>query len=626
MLKLLRKYSRSWLIALTIGAIVVVFIFWGVGTLRSPQFQEAASVNGTPILMTAYIRQYQGLIKQYQERSGGDLTEEMIKAMHLKEMALNRLIEETLLVQAADRLGFTVSDAELRQEIQKYPAFQKDGQFDQKRYIWVLSRSRLNPADFEQQERQRLLLTKVVDEVTSFAKVSDLELAEYFRLGKESVALSYLEVSPAQFVDKQNPSEAEVARYYQDHQNLFRVPPRARVKFLAFRPKDFLDRVTVPTSQVVSYLNEHQEEFTRPRVIQARQLFLKLSSKAPEAEKQRVEKQAQELWVKAMTGADFAALARAHSQDEASKAKGGELGNVSRGQHPPQWDQAAFSLNPGTVGRAVTPQGIYLIKVEEIKETEQAPDAQEQVTKRLKEEKARAMAREAAQEARSQWSGTPVPEEAKKYGVSLQETPLIALKDPVPGQGVIPKLNQAALELKPQEVSKVLELPDGFAVLKGVEHQDENLPTLEKIKARVREALKQELAQKQAEQEAGRLLAQLKQGKPLNQVAAQAGLTVKDSGYFTRPQGFLKQPNAAEVNAAAFLLSARQPYPDRPFFLKDSYYLLAFKDRKGPDPAELQKEIDKLRGQVLQQKRQMIFASWLEGERKRAQIKVYEIP
>jgi peptidyl-prolyl cis-trans isomerase D len=610
-----------------IGAIVVVFIFWGVGTLKSPQFQEAANVNGMPILVTAYVRQFNELVKQYRERTPTELTEEQIKLLRLKEMALNRLIEETLLLQAADRLRLTVSDAELREVIQGYAFFQKDGKFDDQRYKWLLARNRINPGDFEKDERHRLLINKVMDEVTSFAKVSDLELEQYYLMGQEAVEVKYLEITPARFLAKQNPSDAELARYYQDHQAAFRVPARARANYLAFLNKNFQDRVKVSPGEVSEFLDKHREEFTRPKVIQVRQVFLPLPAKATPAQKEAVQKKAQELLGQAAAGEDFAQLAKAHSQDAATKDKGGELGGVTRGQHPPEWDQAAFALKPGTVGKAVTAQGIYLIKLEDIKETEQIPEAQAQIDKRLRAEKAKAQAREAAREAREEWSKGPVPEAAKKYGVTLQETPLMAEKEAVPGLGVLPNLNRTVLGLKPNEISKIVDLPTGFVVLKGVEQQPEHLPPLDKIKDQVREALKKELAQKQAAEEAARLVAQLHQDKPLAQVAAQAGLSVKDSGYFTRIQGFLGEPiNFKEATVAAFALSEKQPYPAHPLSLKDNYYILAFKGRRGPDQAAKQAELDKLRPRFMEQKRQMLFSSWLDSERKQAKIKIYELP
>ncbi len=626
MLQWLRKTSRSWFITLAIGAIVVVFIFWGVGSYKSARSQEAAEVNGTVIPMTEFMRHYNDLVKQYQERSGGELTPEMVNALRLKEMALGQLVEETLLLQAGQRLGLEVSDAELQHQIQSYPAFRQDGKFDEKRYLWLLSRNHLSPQDFETLERQQLLLRKVIQEVTSFAKVADAELQELFRMANEEVDVNYLAVAPQKFLAKENPTDEAVARYYQENEAEFRLPDRARVNYLIFRPKDYFNRVKLTPAAVEDYLKEHQAEYTQPRVIRAQQILLTLPPKATDAERQQAAQKAQELAGKLRAGEDFAALARANSQDPASRDKGGELGLVQRGQHPPEWDKVAFGLKPETMGLAATSQGIYLIKVEEIKETERLPDATQRVEQRLKEEQVRQLARDSAQQARDELSRGSLAQVAQKLAVTPQETPLFALSGAVPGLGVQPAFNQAALHLKPQEISKVVELKEGFAVLQGVEHQAAHLPPLAQIKDQVKAALSKQLAQKQAEQEAGRLLGELRQGKPLAQVAARADLAIKDSGFFTRFQGFLNQREAESLTGAAFQLSQQHPYAEKPLWWQDNYYLLAFKARREPAAQEFHKERDRLRAQMLQQKQQLILASWLDGERRRAKIQVFVQP
>jgi peptidyl-prolyl cis-trans isomerase D len=626
MLKWLRGSTRSWFIYLAIGAIVVVFIFWGVGSYNASRSQEAAEVNGSVIPMTEFVRQYNELVKRYQEQSGGEVTPEMVKSLRLKETALNQLVEEVLLLQAGERLGFRVTTAELRQQIQDYPAFQQNGKFDAKRYEWVLSRHHLTPQSFEALERRQLLLRKVYKEVTSFAKISDAELQEIFRLGKEEVEVSYLVVPPEKFLARENPPEDAVALYYKENGAEFRLPDQARVNYLIFRTKDYLNRVKLTPTAVEDYLKEHQDEFTRPRVIQARQILLALPSKPKETELRQATQKAQALLAKARAGEDFAALARANTQDAASRDKGGELGLVRRGQNPPEWDKVAFGLKPGTVGQAATNKGIYLIKLEEIKETERLPDATQKVEARLKEEKARQLAKDAAQQARGELSRGSLAQVAQKLGVPPQETPLIAQSGNVPGLGVQPAFNQAALNLKPQEISKVVELPGGFAVLKGLEHQAAHLPALPQIKDRVKAALKKRLAQKAAEQEATRLLGELRQGKPLAQVAAAAGLAVKDSGFFSRFQGFRGQRQADSLTGAAFQLSRQHPYPEKPLWWQNQYYLLAFKARREPGRDEFRQQQDQMRAQFLNQKQQLLFTSWLDGERQRAKIQVFVRP
>ena len=623
MLKWLRRSTRSWFIYLAIGAIVVVFIFFGVGSYESSQANRAAEVNSVVIPMTEFNRQYNELVKRYQERTGGEVTPEMIKSLRLKEMALAQLVEEALLLQAAPRLGLEVSNAELRNHIQSYPFFQQDGKFDEKRYFALLSRHRLSPQSFETQERQQLLLRKVVEEVTSFAKVSDAELQEFFRMAKEEVDVNYLAVSPEKFLARENPADDAVARYYQENEAEFRLPDRARVNYLIFRPQDYLNRVKLTPTAVEDYLKEHQDEYTRPLVIRAQQILLTLPPKATDAERRQATQKAQALLGQARAGEDFAGLARAHSQDAASRDKGGDLGLVRRGQNAPQWDNVAFGLKPGTMGLATTDKGIYLIKLEEIKETEPLPDAAKQVESLLKKEQARELAKGAAQQAREELSGGSLAQVAQKLGVPSQETPLITLSGTVPGLGLQPAFNQAALRLKPQEISKVVELTDGFAVLQGVEHQAAHLPPLARIKDQVTAALKKSLARKQAEQEATRLLGELRQGKPWGQVAAAAGLPVKSSGFFTRFQGFLGQRQAESITGAAFQLSQQHPYPEKPLWFQNQYYLLAFKTRREPDAQEFQKERDQLQAQFLNQKQQILFASWLDGERRNAKIQVF---
>jgi hypothetical protein len=99
-----------------------------------------------------------------------------------------------------------------------------------------------------------------------------------------------------------------------------------------------------------------------------------------------------------------------------------------------------------------------------------------------------------------------------------------------------------------------------------LEHQAAHLPALSQIKDQVKTALKKSLASKKAEAEADRLLGELRGGKPLAQVAAGAGLTVQNSGFFTRLQGFKKQREAEALTGAAFKLSRQQPYPEKPLW------------------------------------------------------------
>jgi peptidyl-prolyl cis-trans isomerase D len=106
----MRQQAGNWLIKVLLGAIVIVFIFWGVGSFRAQRGGRVALVNGDQITLDEHRETYNNLIEQLRERFGNNLNEDMIKMLQVKKQALNQLIDKKLLVQEARRFKFRVSD------------------------------------------------------------------------------------------------------------------------------------------------------------------------------------------------------------------------------------------------------------------------------------------------------------------------------------------------------------------------------------------------------------------------------------------------------------------------------------------------------------------------------------
>jgi len=620
MLKILRKHSKHWLIAVVIGAIVVVFIFWGMGSMDPQQSQVIARVYDKPIPVTTYY-QYVNLLEK-KARFRRDLSEEDVKA--LREEAPDNLINLTLLTETGDRLGLKVSDREVQAAIINDPAFQQDGKYNPRLYEFFIGRGRNRQAQkvaYENWVRQQILAAKTLETITSFAKVSEAELKEYFRLAREAVQVDYLTVSPESFVARVKPTEDELKAYYQEHQDEFRVPEKIKVRYVLLRDEDFLKQVEVSPEEIDDYLKEHSSELVHPQVIRVREIFLALPEKATDAGRQKVKHQAEELLKQIRQGQDFAQLARTASQDEKTRQQGGDLGTVKRGQKGEAWEKVAFTLAPGEVGLARTGKGYHLIKVEEIIETETLPEAETKAmaAAKLKQAKSRQLAREKAKDLQAETARASFQEVIQKSGLTPQETPFFNRNEPIPELGAVRAFNQEAFTLKPKEVG-VAEVPQGYAVMQALSYQPAELPSLEKAKDEVRQAVARQQAQKLAQKEAEQLLKRLRQGEPLSKVAAQAGLPLKDSGYFTRPQGFRRQPLAEPLTSAAFQLSKQDPYPNQPISWQGKFYLLAFKNRKLPTEKEFQEAREELKRRVLEEKRRVLLEAWFRQEWQRAQV------
>ena len=621
MLKILRKHSKHWIIGLIIGAIVVVFIFWGMGSRRAARTNELAEVYGEPISMATYY-QYATMMEK-KARFRRNLTEEDYKA--LREGAENSLIKLVLLDKAAQRMGLNVSDAEVQAAIIRDPAFQRDGVYDPRIYDYFIGRGRNREAEkvaYETWLRKQLMAAKALETIASFAKVSDLELHNYFRMVKETVDVDYLVVNPESFIAKAKPTDAELKEYYQKHESEFRVPEKIKVSYLVIRSQDFLKKVEVSPDDIADYVSDHRSELVRPTVIKVREIFLKIPAKANSERRQEIKQKAEELLEQArQPGQDFAQLAKTKSQDEAHKAQGGELGPVSRGKKGEAWDKVAFALAPGEIGLAQTANGFHIIQVEGIQKSEPLPEAEgkARAQEKIKEQKSREKARDEAKRLQAEAATTSFKEMLQKNKLTPQETPFITLTEPIQGLGAVRAFNKEAFSLKAKEVG-LAEVPGGFAVLQDVERKAAYVPTFEEVKDKVRQAVAKKDAQKMAEKEAAQLLARLRQGEPLAKVAAQASLPLKNSGFFTRLQGFLQQPLAQPLTSAAFLLSEKQPYPDKPIDWQGKYYLMAFKKRRLPTQEEFKKDRENLERRVLEDKQQVILDAWFREEWRRAQV------
>lgn len=628
MLDFMRKHANSWFVTLIIGAIVVVFVLWGIGTFRSPQFQKVAQVGSVKILLPEYLRAYQNLTRLYQERLGSDFNEETIKALNLKVQTMNQLIDEALIQQAAQRLGLVVTDAELRQFIQKYPAFQDERGFNEKRYLQILARQRLAASDFEAQERQRLLLQKLVGFVTAFAKVSESDLQETYRLDQEAVRVEYLKLAPTPFLKGQQVSPAAVEAFYEAQKERFREPEKFRAHYVFLKFQDVAAKVKPDPKKLEAFYYDHLEEFSQPQALRVQALLLEVPPQTPPPDRQRLRQQLEALLRAAPPGVGLDQLQKKLRQLKGVKVKAEDLGVVKRADKSPEWQAAAFRLKKGELGLAPAPQGYYLLQVAEIVETKTPPLAavQAQVEQAWRQAAAVDLAHQQAATLRAEMLQSSFTAAAQQHQVPVQETPLLAARDPIPGLGLQPAVSQAALSLKPQEISKPLNLPDGILLLQVLQRQDSFVPPLAQIKDKVADAARLEKAKEAALQEAKKALARLQQGEPLAKVAASLGLTVQDSGWFTRPQGFPGHPQAKNLAVAAFSLTPAHPLPDEPLAVDGEVFLLALKERRPPTPEQFDQAREELQKNLLELKRQLVFSQWLAEERRRTKIKVYDLP
>ena len=109
----------------------------------------------------------------------------------------------------------------------------------------------------------------------------------------------------------------------------------------------------VSDGQVRAFYDEHVSSKQAEQEVRARHILVASKDKA------------RELFEKIAHGSDFATLAKQNSIDPGSKEQGGDLGYFGRGQMVPQFEEAAFKLQPGEVSQPFETQfGWHIIQVD----------------------------------------------------------------------------------------------------------------------------------------------------------------------------------------------------------------------------------------------------------------------
>ena len=126
---------------------------------------------------------------------------------------------------------------------------------------------------------------------------------------------------------------------------------------------------TISHAEILKYYNENKSRFGTGPTRGARVVLTKTEAEAKEAKKE-IE-----------SGKSFAEVAQKRSTDAESKAKGGSIGNVSKGETEGQLDSALFSAQANQLGGPIkTPFGYYLYEVTSINNGNQQPVTAEEAT------------------------------------------------------------------------------------------------------------------------------------------------------------------------------------------------------------------------------------------------------
>jgi len=634
MLDLIRKKQKTLLVRVVFWVIIAafvgtIFLVWGRGRdSNTVQTSVAAQVNETEITYAEFQRSYSDLYNLYQSIYQNNFTPELERQLNLGQQAMEQLIQETLLIQEAGRIGISVSDQELVDSIAQYGAFQENGKFSRDRYLQVLNYQRISPEQFEAIQMRQLLTDKVREQLQQGVTVDPDEVEQTYREENDQISLEFARTAPSLFESKVVVKEEDLQSFFADNRELFRLPEKVSLRYLQFDPARYEKEISnFAEEDLQRYYRRTLDLYEVKEQVKAAHILVRIPENADEATIQQKKELAETLLQQIKGGKDFAELARAMSDDPGSANKGGELGYFGRGVMVAPFETAVFSMKPGEVSELVeTDFGYHIIKLEEYIAPGVKPlaDAIDEVKAGLKVEMARRLAYEKAMDAYNINRKTGNLEDAAKNNdLGIKETGLFGSEDAIDGIGRETSISSAAFALKQGELARPVQTTQGIFLFTLKERKESRLPELNEVEAAVEQAYRKEKAKELASEAADQLLAAAKELGSLKKAAAEQKLELEETDLIKRSFGpFIpKLGSSEELSEAAFKLTTDQPLADQVFLINDKYTVISLKQSI---PADMEKLDDatrqELQDQLLLQKQEEVVNAKLKELRDQSQI------
>jgi len=625
MLDRMRRH-RGWL-KWSLALVVICFVLLYIPSFIKDTAQGAANnaivadVDGNEITVAQFRRVYEQQIRAYRASYGANVDERLLKQLGIDERIVRQMIDEAAALSEAKRLGITASDAEVRERILALPAFQENGQFigDQRyRQLLRMQTPPMRPDEFEEEVRRGILVEKLQAALTGWMTVGDADVTREFRRRNEKVKLAVVSFPADKFREGATASDADVAKYFEEHKETYRVPEKRKIRFLTVDSEGLRAKIGVTGAQIERAYNDNIQQYSTPEQVRASHILLKTEGKDDAV----VRKQAEDILAKLKGGADFAELARQKSEDEVSAKKGGDLDYFPKGQMVPEFDRVAFSLEPGKLSDLVKTQyGYHIIKVVDKKPAQTRPlaEVRSQIEDQLKFDQAQTQAQKIADQIATELKKPgDFQKVASAHSLAVTESGFFRQDEPIAGIGLAPSVGQQAFSMKEGDVSEPIRTPQGYVFITILAKQDPYVPKLDEVKAKVKDDVLKQHAIEAARQKAGSLEASLK--GDFEKAAKSAGLEAKTTELIARGSPILDMGVSPAIDAVAYGLPAGSV--SAPITTDTGAVVVKVLEKKEPTDAEIAAAKDALRTELLNDRKNRFYATYMAKARQRMNIRI----
>lgn len=456
MLKVLRnKELKRKVIWVVVIIIIISFGLFGTAYLITGAGQDnyAGKIYGKKIEFKDFEKAYQIVHIQAMMRYGDNFNK-VRDFLNLEAQAWDRLI----LLHEANRRKIKVFDDQVVKSIENNVFFQRNGQFDSIVYNEVIKYVfRIQPRTFEESIRENLQMALLFDQETQGITVSPDEIQSEFKRINEQVQVSYVLVTPDDYIDEKMFDAAAAQQYFEQNKESFQIPSAVNVEYIAV-PFDKNKNAT-PIEQ---------------------------STDEQAAETDKSFEQAQAIYDELLVNPDLNTVAAAHtltvkqtgffSSDTPDLTLGWSFELLNQVfKMKPEDIQGPFETSTGhVILKIVEKRGAFIPEYEEVKDKVKDSYLREQAKEITKTKTAEF--KEKIKEILNRSEVRDFSKTAKELGLNIEQTPNFNRGQYLPNIGIIKDFENAAFALtEEKDISEVIETPKGYCIL----HLDNFTPAVQ---------------------------------------------------------------------------------------------------------------------------------------------------
>jgi len=338
-----------------LGVIALTFAFFGIeGYMRDgPGAGAIATIGDIKITQQQFSREMQDRQERLRAQMGAAFDAKMMDTPEMRRAVLDQIINRQVLLLEAQKLKLVVTNESLYKTIASINSFQENGQFSKDRYERRLREEGMNPAMFEAQMRQDMLLKQLTGSIEESAFSASSIGERLAGLQTEKREVREYRFLPEKFLPDVKLQEGAAKKFYESNGKQFEIPEQAKAEFVILSMDGVAAQLTISEKEIKDWYDANRSRYTVKDLAKTKakaEVILKQVKADPQA---------------------FAELAKKHSKDPGTGENGGDLGFFAKGAMVKPFADAAFKMKEGEISGLVESEfGVHIIKLTGIRKTQ----------------------------------------------------------------------------------------------------------------------------------------------------------------------------------------------------------------------------------------------------------------